>query len=378
VTRSTLADWQVAPRPPIALPAAVVRAFDAYLREAFPRATPDRLRAEVERLSDAFTAERGELPGSYLNRPPVRSAYLAYSHPLQVLRGLAAIDEVRARASKRTLWPEAPTLRVLDAGAGLGAMSQALLLVLGHDRPEAVEVALLDHQKSALRDARELTARVAECVAPDAQPPRIRTVPERLERWLKRARERNWRYDVVLLGGVLNERAEPWRPLLERVRGVIAPGGLAIVVEPALADVARRLMELREDVLRDSTTIAPCTHGGACPLLALRRDWCFSVREASVPPRVRKLARALRHQTDTVRYALWAFAPGAERAPFERPEAAHGRVVTDRMEGRQVICAGGDRVRVASRGAGALRGDLAVRLSGPASPGPSSSAATST
>src|SRR2546428_114774 len=118
--------WSITPRSPVRLPPETAAAFDAFLAERFPRAAGERLFGQVSSLSDTFPAEREELPGSYLNQPPLRSAYLAYFHPQQVLRGLSAIEETRARASLRGLWPERP--RVADLGAGLGAMSQALLL----------------------------------------------------------------------------------------------------------------------------------------------------------------------------------------------------------------------------------------------------------
>jgi hypothetical protein len=345
----------VAARPPVRLPAETAAAFESFLRERYPRASGERLLDEVAALSDAFTAERSELPGSYLNQPPRRSAYLAYFHPQQVLRGIAAIEETKARAERRGLWP-AGRPRVADLGAGLGAMSQALLSA--GTRP--AELTLVDHQKSALADARELTLAVA-----GGDAPRIRTANERLGAWLDRARAAGWRYDVILLGGVLNEVRDEWEPVLERVLRILDPaapgGGVVVVVEPALPQVARRLMALRESTLGATTTIAPCTHGAECPLLALRKDWCFTVRACELPPRVASIARELGHQTDQSRFALWACAARPDAAPFEVDPRRHARVVSDRMEGEHVLCVEGRRERVRHPGA-MVRGDLVVSL----------------
>jgi hypothetical protein len=335
-----------------------VAVFDSFLRERFPRATKDRVLEEVAALSESFTAEREELPGSYLNQPPRRSAYLAYFHPQQVLRGLAAIEEVAARATQRGLWPgERP--RVADLGAGLGAMSQALLLA--GSRPS--EITLVDHQKSALTDARDLTMQVAG----DGDAVRVRVANERLGIWLERARRERWRYDIVLLGGVLNEIESEWEPILERVASILDPaapgGGVVVIVEPALPAVARKLMALRESALETTTTIAPCTHGLACPLAALRKDWCFTVRPAVLPPRVVSIARELGHQTDQSRFAMWAFTGAADAAPFDGDPRRHGRVVSDRMEGEHVVCVNGRRERIRHAGP-VLRGDLVVRSGG--------------
>jgi SAM-dependent methyltransferase len=348
--------WTPTSRPPVRIPASATAAYDAFLRERFPQASRERLLFEVEEMSESFTAEREELPGSYLNQPPRRSAYLAYFHPQQVLRGLAAVEETRARAERRGLWPTARP-RVADLGAGLGAMSQALLLA--GVRP--AEITLVDHQKSALTDARDLTLAIAGA----DEPPRVRTANERLGAWLARAAHSGWRYDLVLLGGVLNEVRAEWAPLLERAVALLDPaapgGGVVVIVEPALPPTARKLMELRESALASATTIAPCTHGAACPLLALRKDWCFTVRAAELPPRVASFARKLGHQTDESRFAIWSFAARAESAPFEVEERRHARVVSDRMEGEHVLCVEGRRERVHHPGA-MLRGDLVVSL----------------
>jgi SAM-dependent methyltransferase len=358
--------WTATPRPPVRIPQRAVAAYDAFLVERFPRASRERLLFEVEELSEAFTAEREDIPGSYLNQPPRRSAYLAYFHPQQVLRGMAAIEETRARAGARGLWPtsfsatERP--RVLDLGAGLGAMSQALLL----DGARPAEITLVDHQKSALTDARDLTVAVFDAVAGKAVdeggPPRVRTANERLGAWLARAVGAGWRYDLVLLGGVLNEIRADWAPLLERAVRLLDPaapgGGVVVIVEPALPPTARKLMELRESALPSTTTIAPCTHGAACPLLALRKDWCFTVRAAELPPRVASFARKLGHQTDETRFAQWSFAARAEAAPFEVDVTRHARVVSDRMEGERVLCVDGRRERTSQPGL-MVRGDLA-------------------
>jgi hypothetical protein len=120
-------------------------------------------------------------------------------------------------------------------------------------------------------------------------------------------------------------------------------------------------MSLREAALDVTTTIAPCTHGAACPLLALRKDWCFTARAAVLPPRVVSIARELGHQTDQVRFALWAFAGRPDAAPFDADPARHARAVSDRMDGEHVLCVEGRRERVRHPGP-MVRGDLAHSL----------------
>ena len=356
--------WRAFPRSTVSLPRPVMDAFEAFLKQRHPKATPRRIDAATADLSEAFTEARGSLPGSYLNQPAVRSAYLAHFHPQQVLKGIAALGEVYARASARKLWPQRPegALRVADLGAGLGAMSQALLCRLARgDAPTSwPEFVLVDHQKSALSDARELTVAVASAMAPDLPAPRVRTAVERLDRWVSRASRSGWRYDVILLGAVLNEIQGDWQPLFASILELLDEGGVVVVVEPALLETSRKLMELREFAKDVGTSIAPCTHDAACPLLATRKDWCFTVRRAVFPRAVGRRAAQMGHQSAEVRFALWAFRPG-ERAEV-RVADPPARVVSDpvlRANTReQLLCTADGTVRVPPLRA-ARRGDLA-------------------
>ncbi len=346
------ANWRVEQRPPVRLAAPVEAVLASFLKERYPKARGDRLDAEIVALSEVFTASRGSLPGSYLNQPPVRSAYLAFFHPQQMLRGMAALEEVTTRATARGLWPSRAPLRVLDLGAGLGAMSQALLSVLPAETP--VELNLLDHQRSAVRDARDLTLAVSQALG--RTPPKVRNVVERAESFLQSARSRGYRYDLVIVGAVLNESRGDARALLRKTLDVVAKGGLVVLVEPALPAVGRSVMELRESFLGKTTTIAPCTHAESCPLLAGVRDWCFTVRPAQLPRDVAQRARDLGHQNYEVRFALWAFTPKRDAAPFP---AGRGRVITDLMQGERVVCTGDGSVRTRDLEI-ATRGDLAA------------------
>ncbi|MCG3133779.1 MAG: hypothetical protein HMLKMBBP_01035 [Planctomycetes bacterium] len=352
---------------PYRLPAPLRRAGEAFLAERFPKATPGRRRAWIAALSEAFTAEREALPGSYLNRPEARSAYLAFFHPQQVIRGIAALDETKTRAAARGLWPGAAAtaerpLRVLDAGAGLGAMTQALVAV-EPDTP--LDVVLVDHQKSGVADARDLTAACISSMRPKGAPPRVRTAVSHLEPWVKKAAEAGWTYDLVLVGGVLNELRGAWPPLVRRLLAVLDPaapgGGMLVTVEPAIPKVARQLQELRDDLLGETTTVAPCTHGAECPLAKLIRDWCFTVRPAELPRAVAEEAARLGHQTSEIRFAFWAACGRPDAAPFEHPPGAAGRIVSDPVPGGQVVCCEGERERLPESAPRRMRGEIVLR-----------------
>jgi ribosomal protein RSM22 (predicted rRNA methylase) len=92
-------------------------------------------------------------------------------------------------------------------------------------------------------------------------------------------------FDLVIAAHVLNELyvAEdvPQRAarLSTLVRGwcgkLLASGGTLIVIEPALRDTSRMLLMVRDQVLAAGLhVVAPCFFTGPCPALLQERDWC--------------------------------------------------------------------------------------------------------
>jgi hypothetical protein len=91
----------------------------------------------------------------------------------------------------------------------------------------------------------------------------------------------------------LEEDVERRALLLERLAGHLAPGGAIIVLEPALKEITRDLMRLRDRIAAGGSLaiVAPCTHGQPCPMLAKERDWCHAEREVALPERLAAIAR---------------------------------------------------------------------------------------
>lgn len=182
-----------------------------------------------------------------------------------------------AELSGRGLIPERP-LTVLDAGAGVGAMTIGLLTFL----PGAHTITAVDRDRDALGILRR-----AATAFPGR--PTVHTLAADVSNGLP-----GGRFDLVLAGSVLNElpagrRSETARALLARV----APDGALIIVEPALRDTTRALHRLRDELIAQGAArvFAPCTRTGPCPALDDPRDWCHEDRPFQPPPRLAELAR---------------------------------------------------------------------------------------
>jgi ribosomal protein RSM22 (predicted rRNA methylase) len=125
------------------------------------------------------------------------------------------------------------------------------------------------------------------------------------------------RFELVLAGTVVNELPDG-AALVRRMLAALAPGGVAVVIEPALRDAARALHAIRDALIADGTAavLAPCTRRAApCPALADPRDWCHDHRPAELPPRARQLAAVTGLRDGDAKFAFLALARPADAPP---------------------------------------------------------------
>jgi precorrin-6B methylase 2 len=273
---------------PAELEAAVYGAAREVLGDA-PLATAALTRAIVDR-SKRYTSERDRLatPSDPKGDLAARAVFFTVADAMKIAIPLCELAGRGALPARRPL-------RVVDVGAGCGAMSLGIVASLVTDATGdgAFAITAIDRDVDALRIAASalrtlgeqrnvtvgITTRVAD-VATTALPAA----------------------DLVVLGTVLNELAPAARSeLVERALAAVDADGAVIVIEPALRDTSRALHELRDDILRAgrATVFAPCTRRGApCPALANADDWCHEDRAVALPPRTAELAR-LTHLRDS-------------------------------------------------------------------------------
>ncbi|RMH43828.1 MAG: methyltransferase domain-containing protein [Deltaproteobacteria bacterium] len=252
------------------LPAAIEDALWA----AAPRVPRSALVAAIRARSIAYTRERERIAGlGGAADLAARAVFFAVADAAKVRIPLA---ELRGRG----LVPARRPLRVLDVGAGTGAMTFGAFAELG----APLDVVAVDRDAEALEVMRAAFERVCDgdiaLVPRDADEPRWGDEP----------------FDLVVAGAVFNEvlperRYELARNLLESV----ADDGAVVIVEPALRQTARDLHRLRDAVVDAGAAhvFAPCIRSVApCPMLADDRDWCHEDRPVQLPPRAAQLAAA--------------------------------------------------------------------------------------
>lgn len=269
--------------------------------------------AAVRRLSHGLTRDRALAGARYMDDPRLLGAYLLFYWPVSYAQGRHALRELQRRP--RT---------VLDLGAGPAPLA---LAAVDHG---AADVIAADRSQAALEMALAIAGRGGEGL--------------RVRRWdgLVGGEPPEGSYDLVTLGHVLNElwageadatqrRADLLERLLERVN----PRGALLVVEPALRETSRALLEVRDRlVARGHALRAPCLHRGACPALEKASDWCHAERPWQPPALVQQIARAAGLRKEALKMSYLVLAPKGEDWPELQPGRRLFRIVSEPLQGK--------------------------------------------
>jgi SAM-dependent methyltransferase len=194
--------------------------------------------AGVRTLSAMFNGLTPRRPG-YLSAAPLRRAYVHYYLPVNSEK----VSRVLAELATYAALPERP--RVLDFGCGPGTAAIAALR-----RTPVADLALVDTVDEALDDAAFF------CRALGVEARRLHDPPA------------GERFDLVLAANVLSETPAALEDL-------VADDGYLVVVEPALREPTRRLMEARDRWTAAGFRVAaPCLRDSRCPMLEHDGLWC--------------------------------------------------------------------------------------------------------
>ncbi len=266
----------------------------------------------IRTLSLGLTRERSLAGGRYMDDPRLLGAYLLFYWPVSYAQGRQVLGELRTRPR-----------RVLDLGSGPGPLAFAAL------DAGAAEVTAADRSRPALALARELAAEAGEALATrEWDPQRTGELPAS-------------GLDAVVVGHLLNELFGKGEPalgrraaLVERALAALRPAGSLVLIEPALRDTSRELLQLRDVLVRRGFAVrAPCLFRGDCPALVKASDWCHAERLFTMPPLLEELARVAGLHKEALKMSYLVLAPKGEPWP-EPPPGRTFRIVSEALEGK--------------------------------------------
>jgi SAM-dependent methyltransferase len=264
--------------------------------------------AGAQRLSRGLTRER-ELAGErYFEDPQLLGAYLFLYWPVSYGQTASVLREVGGGRG-----------RVLDVGSGPGPAALAAL------DAGATSALAIDRSAAALAVAQRLAASAGAAVGAALT----------TARWEPAQPLPEGPFDLVLAGHVLNElygddlaaRAR----LVESMLARVSSGGLVVLLEPALRETSRALLQLRDRLVAAGATVrAPCMYRGDCPALVREGDWCHAERTWTPPPLVDELAREAKLHRETLKMSYLVLqAPGVAWPPL--PEGRLFRIVSEAL-----------------------------------------------
>jgi ribosomal protein RSM22 (predicted rRNA methylase) len=303
------------------------------------------LTAAVVDRSRRYTSERERLsqPASAVGDLAARALFFTVVDAAKILVPLAEL-------ASQNLLPRGDLVRIVDVGAGCGAMTLGALGALAGAGVRRVDVAMIDRDRAALAIAADAVRRVAAGLGIACSVSvRAGDVVGALDAG---------RADLVLLGSVLNELPDDARlPLIASCLAALAPGGSVIAIEPALRTTARDLHVLRDRVLDGGLAhvFAPCTRRGApCPMLADGRDWCHEERPVELPPRTSRIAHTTGLRDGAMKFAYLVLRHGPEPLVASVGGSAAGaaeRVVSQPLtsKGKHELYVCGDTGRIRLR-----------------------------
>ena len=290
--------------------------IDAVLerRRAPSTREPAKLAPKLVELSHAYNAGLAgdAAPDGARIKVPL-DARIAFSFARDVPKGAGAVREL-VQAGVLSL-PRDRALRIVDLGAGLGAITWGIARALvahaarearpaqpaqGTDAPPPlrIDALLVDEDAEALAAAEAIAREAAARPGTHASALSIRTRTERISAGMKLPEA-----DIVVLGQVLSELDVAMDPaarvakhaalVADLLARVVAPDGALVIVEPALRGRTRHLHAVRDAlVLGGATVFAPCLHASGCPVLLTEGDWCHEDLRVDLPAWVVPLARA--------------------------------------------------------------------------------------
>ena len=270
---------------PTELEDAVLAATQAVLGSA-PLA-PAKLHAAVIDRSQRYTSDRDKL-AKPMDRTADLAARAAFFTIADAMKIAIPLGELRGRGAL-----PARALRVLDLGAGCGAMGLGLIAC-----DVAIEYVGLDRDGDALRIAEHAIREFAKARAIEA------SVAVRSCDVTKEPFEPT---DLVVIGTLLNELPIAHRlALVQKALAAVADDGAVIIIEPALRETSRELHLLRDTLLTMGAAhvFAPCTRTATpCPMLERDDDWCHEERFVKLPPHTAEVSRVTHLRDVTIKFS---------------------------------------------------------------------------
>jgi len=273
--------------------------------EKLSRNELNSLASDVARLSRLLTSDREDLPEVYLKDERLRNAYQAYFLPSNISKIHKPLQELFLHPQELI---SKSKLRILDIGAGPGTASLGALTFFLHRKGKKpqLEFTAVDQVAGNLKIAESLFSSYGTARELDASLKTLRSDIEGLGKLV------HGQFDVIILSNVMNElfarddrrtekRIDTLNTILKRL---LADDGSCIIIEPALRETSREMLEVRDGLLEQGFHVfSPCLFSGKCPALANPKDWCHEDIPWDPPALVKEVDKLTGLHKDSLKFS---------------------------------------------------------------------------
>ena len=264
------------------------------------------LRREIVEQSDRFNKKRIFDSGAYGSRDLSILAYGNFFFP----RTWYAMSLCLTEAHFFRSWKKSQKgpIRILDLGSGSGASSFAVLQFLNNlDLDNLIFLNAYDYSGKSLGFLEQIHSAHKRLWAKS----KIQT--KRLDLTTNLTKEKNQKYDLILMGysfneifeGMEMEQKEKW---MEDLTSLLSPNGILIIVEPANKKSCQELHSLSSRLISSQKELflhAPYFNNNSCPLISSSsKYYSHEVRKIPITNRVQKINAPLNLEMNQVKFGF--------------------------------------------------------------------------
>ena len=260
--------------------------------------------SDVIQLSNLFTKERKILPSQYLNNKSLRRAYILYFLPSNIYKIHLPLKELSLHPKKIL---SKKLLKILDLGSGPGTTILGILDFFSNQKKmPSLEFTAIDSVAENLSIAKDLFKLFTENINIDAS---LKTFKINIE---KAGTIPQDTYDIIILSNILNElfyddnKRIPKRVsfLNTIIDKFLTPDGSCIIIEPALRETTRGMLDVRDNLMKNGFKIySPCLIDEPCPALLNPKDWCHEDIPWIPPVIIKELDKLTGLRKDSLKFS---------------------------------------------------------------------------
>lgn len=296
----------------------------------------NRIRNQMYKLTDDF-AKSSPTENKYSD------AYFVYNFPMNFVKAMVLAKEVNFLYPQ--LFNNKDTIRILDIGCGEGAG----MLGLYYGLKNSIRFMLtgIDTSTKMLKKCKNMTRSLKNrdaCV-------RIKLRRQDVSHGLLKKKIN--KYNIVIFANSLAEMFPGDNiPVIfiERILKSTDDDGVILIIEPATKYLSRRLMNLRNEIIRKhkAYVLLPCFHKNECPLMEIRKhkEWCHQSISWQPPDFMKILNQGLNREIGYLKFSYLVISKKDHKRNIDESFLVLSRLLKEKGKKKCFLCTPTGRIEL--------------------------------